>query len=139
MAKDFRVVGGNDGLETTLATIASATVIEAGDLVGFGSATGICTKAVAADTAVAYAPYGSASGETKIEISKGNDFMLEGTTDADFAVTDKGILCDLVGTTTLLIDIGTSSTDVFQVDASENAGTDSSKLNVRVKINKLLI
>ena len=139
MAKDFTVVGGNDGLETILATIATGTVIEAGDLVGFGAATGICTKAVAADTAVAYAPYGSADGEVKIEISKGNDFMLEGTTDADFAVTDKGILCDLVGTTTLLIDIGTSSTDVFQVDASENAGTDSSKLNVRVKINKPLI
>ena len=136
---DFKVVGGNDGLETTLATIDTATVIEAGDLVGFGSATGICTKAVAADTAVAFAPNGSADGETKIEISKGNDFMLEGTTDANFAVTDKGISCDLVGTTTLLIDIGISSTDVFQVDASENAGTAASKLNVRVKINKPLI
>jgi len=130
-------VGGNNGLETILATVGTATVIEAGDLVALAS--GVVVKAGAADTTVSYCPYGSADGEVIVEISKGNDFMLEGTTDANFAVTDKGILCDLVGTTTLLIDIGTSSTDVFQVDASENAGTDSSKLNVRVKINKPLI
>jgi len=137
MAKDFRVVGGNDGLETILATIATATVLEAGDLVGLSS--GIITKAVASDTAIAYCPYGSADGEVKVEISKGNDFMLEGTADANYAVTDKAIFCDLVGTTTLLIDLGTTSTSVFNVDASENAGTDASTLNVRVKIALPLI
>lgn len=137
MSKDFNVVGGNDGLETILATIDSATVLEPGDLVALSS--GIVTKAVAADTAIAYCPYGSEAGETKVEISKGNDFMLEGTADANFAVTDKGILCDLVGTTNLLIDLGSSATGVFKVDASENAGTVGSTDGVRVKINKPLI
>lgn len=137
MSKDFEVVGGNDGLETTLATIASATVIEAGDLVTLDS--GLIIKAVAASTEIAYAPYGSKAGETKIEISKGNDFMLEGTADANFAVTDKGLYQDLKGTTDLLIDLGTSSTDVFKVDVSENAGTVGSTKKVRVKINKPLI
>jgi len=134
---DFKVVGGNDGLETILATIDAGTVIEAGDLVALTS--GIITKAVATDTALAYAPYGSADGETKVEISKGNDFMLEGTANAGFAVTDKGISCDLVGTTNLLIDLGESTTSVFKVDASENAGTVDDTADVRVKIASPLI
>jgi len=134
---DFKVVGGNDGLETTLATIATGTVLEAGDLVALTS--GVITKAVATDTRLAFCPNGSADGETKVEISKGNDFMLEGTSDANFAVTDKGIFCDLVGTTNLLIDLGTTSTSVFQVDASENAGTAADTAGVRVKIALPLI
>lgn len=134
---DFKIVGGLHGVPTVLATIASATVIEAGDLVALSS--GLIVKAGAADTAVAYAPHGSAAGETKIEITVGNDFLLEGTADANFAITDKGIECDLVGTTNLLIDLGESTTDVFKVDVSENAGTAGSTANVRVKINKPLL
>jgi len=134
---DFKVVGGLHGLPTVLATIATATVIEAGDLVTLSS--GLIIKAVAASTQIAYAPYGSADGEVKIEISKGNDFMLEGTADANFAVTIKGTFVDLVGTTNLLVDVGESTTDVFQVDASENAGTAGSTAKVHVKINKPLI
>jgi len=134
---DFRVVGGLHGLETVLATKAAGVVIEAGDLVALSS--GLIIKAVAGSTAIAYAPRGAASADLKCEISVGNDFLLEGTSDANFAVTDKGIICDLVGTTNLLIDLGESTTDVFQVDASENAGTAGSTSNVRVRINKPLI
>ena len=65
--------------------------------------------------------------------------MLEGTADANFAVDIKGTFVDLVGTTNLLIDVGESTTDVFQVDASENAGTAGSTAKVHVKINKPLI
>jgi hypothetical protein len=136
MAKDFTIVGGLDGVPTCLATIASATVIEAGDLVTLD--TDLIIKAVAVSTALAYAPLGSPAGETKIEVTKGNDFLLEGTADAAFAVTNKGAEVDLVGTTNLLIDLGESTTDVFKVDISENAGTASSTANVRVKINKPL-
>ncbi len=136
MAKDFTIVGGLHGVPTVLATIASATVIEAGDLVTLDS--GLIIKAVAASTAIAYAPLGSANGETKIEVTVGNDFLLEGTADANFAVTNKGAEVDLVGTTNLLIDLGESSTDVLKVDISENAGTAGSALNVRAKINKPL-
>lgn len=137
MAKDFRVVGGLHGLETVLMTVGSSTVIEAGDLVALSS--GVIVKAGAADTAIAYAPYGCPTGSTKIEVTKGNDFMLEGTADANFAVTDKGITCDIAGTTNLLIDLGETATDVLKVDSSENAGTAGSTLNVRVQINKPLI
>ncbi len=133
---DFKIVGGLHGVPTVLATIASATVIEAGDLVDLTS--GLVTKATASSTVLAYAPNGSAAGETKIEVTVGNDFILEGTADANFAVTNKGAEVDLVGTTTLLIDLGTSTTDVLKVDISENAGTVGSANNVRVKINKPL-
>lgn len=132
---DFKIVGGNKGVETVLATIASATVIEPGDLVAVD--TGLIIKATAASTELAYAPFGSASGETKIEITKGNDFVLEGNADANFAVANKGAIVDLVVNTNVQeIDLGESTTDVLKVDISENAGTAGSKLGVRVKINK---
>jgi methionine aminopeptidase len=136
MAKDFTIVGGINGVPTVKAVIASATVIEAGDLVTLD--TGLIIKAVAASTALAYAPNGSANGETEIEVTVGNDFLLEGTADANFAVTNKGTEVDLVGTTNLLIDLGESATDVLKVDISKDAGTVGSTANVRVKINKPL-
>lgn len=136
MAKDFKIVGGLHGVPTVLATIASATVIEAGDMVALTN--GLIVKAAANSAAIAYAPNGSANGETKIEVTVGNDFLLEGTADANFAVANKGTEVDLVGTTTLLIDLGESTTDVLKVDISENAGTVGAKTGVRVKINKPL-
>lgn len=130
MAKDFKAVSD---FETVKATIASATVIEAGDLVALSS--GVITKAVAASTEIAYATKGSAAGETLIEISKGHVELI-GTADANFAVTQKGTEVDLVGTTNLLIDVGASATDVFKVSVAENTGTVGSIADVRVFINK---
>lgn len=129
---DFRIRDG-ENLRTTRCTIASATVVEAGDLVELD--TGLIVKATATGARLAFAPNGSANGETEIDVTVGNDFTLEGTADANFAVTDKGILCDLVGTTNLLIDIGTASTNVFRVGISENAGTAASTSDVEVRIN----
>ena len=137
MAKDFTVVGGLHGVPTVFITKASATVIEAGDLVALD--TGLAIKATAASTALAYAPNGAGDGETKIEVTVGNDFLLEGTADANFAVTNKGTEVDVVVASTVQkIDLGSSTTDVLKVDISENAGTVGSANNVRVKINKPL-
>lgn len=137
MAKDFKIVGGLHGVPTVLATIASATVIEAGDMVALTN--GLIVKAAANSAAIAYAPNGSANGETKIEVTVGNDFLLEGTADANFAVANKGTEVDLVVTSNVqLIDLGESTTDVLKVDISENAGTVGAKTGVRVKINKPL-
>jgi len=133
MAKDFTIKDGEQ-IRTKRCTIASATVIEAGDFVALAS--GLIIKAVAASTAIGYAVTASAVGDVIIEVTVGNDFTLVGTADANFAVTDKGILCDLVGTTTLLIDIGTSSTDVLKVGIAEDSGTVDATTNVEVKINK---
>ncbi len=119
------------------AVVASATVIEAGDLVELD--TGIIVKATATGAAVAYCPKGSADGETVCEVTVGNDFTLEGTGDAVFAVTQKGTEVDLVVTDgAQLIDVGESSTDVLKVDVSENAGTVDSASDIIVRINKPL-
>lgn len=132
---DFKVVGGMNGVPTVLAPKASATVIEAGDLVAVDS--GLIIKATAASAAIAYAPNGAGNGETQIEVTVGNDFVLEGTSDANFAAANRGAEVDMVVTSTVqLIDLGESTTDVFKVDISNNAGTVGSKNNVRVKINK---
>lgn len=134
MAKDFKVVG-DDQLRTVKATVASATVIEAGDLVDLTS--GLVTKADASSTELAYAPNGSADGETVMDISVGDEFILEGTGDAVFAVTQKGTTVDLVmDGDDQQIDVGTSSTNVLKIDVSQDAGTVDSADSIRVKINK---
>ena len=133
---DFKVVAQEE-LRTIPCVIESATVIEAGDMVNLTA--GLIVKDGAAGARVAFAPTGSADGETTIQVTVGNDFVLEGTSDANFAVTDKGLACDIVmNGTAQEIDIGTSSTDVFRVDISDTAGTAGSKLKVRVRINKPL-
>lgn len=130
MAADFTAISE---FTTVPAVIASATEIEAGDLVALSS--GIVVKAGASDTEIAFAPTASAVGETVIEISKGR-VELVGTADAVFAVTQKGTEVDIVGTTTLLIDVGSSSTDVLKVAADTEAGTVGSVNSVKVFINK---
>ena len=130
----FKLIGGTQTPRTVRVTIASATVIPAGDFAGMTS--GLAVDAVAATTAIAWCEAGSADGETVCELTVGNDFVLEGTADADFAVTDKQGEVDL--TETQVIDLGATSTSVLLVDISENAGTVDSKEKVRVKINKPL-
>jgi len=132
---DFKLKN-SEQVRTVRCAKASATVIEAGDLVAID--TGLIIKAVAASTAVAYAPYGAGNGDLFVEVSVGNDFTLIGTADANFAVANKGTEVDLVGTTNLLIDLGTSTTDVLKVGIAEDAGTVDSTKNVEVRINKPL-
>lgn len=131
---DF-IVKGDTLLRTVLCTIASATVVEAGDVTEMSS--GLVIKGTASGAKISYAPIGSASGDTQIELSCGSDFVLEGTGDAVFAVTQKGAEVDLVVSTGVqYIDVGSSSTDVFVIDISENAGTVGSASNIRCQINK---
>jgi methionine aminopeptidase len=130
MAQDFKLISNAD---TVKATIASATVIEVGDLVAMDA--GLIIKAVAASTEVAYAVTPSAVGDTEIEITRGRVELL-GTGDAVFAVAQKGTEVDIVGTTTQLIDVGASSTDVLKISAGTDAGVVGSTDNIRVLINK---
>jgi hypothetical protein len=132
---DFKVVEEpKTGLRTTICTIATATVIEAGDLCELSA--GLPIKGTATGAKVAFSPFACASGDTQIELTVGNDFVLEGTGDAVFAVSYKGTEVDLVVSTGVqLIDVGESTTDVFVVDISENAGTVGSVDAIRVKIN----
>jgi len=131
---DFKLKDG-DFVRTKRAVIASATVIEAGDLVALSA--GLVIKAVAGSTAIAFCPAGSANGETITEITIGNDFTLLGTADANFAVTNKGAEVDLVvNATNQEIDLGLSATDVFKVGIAEDSGTVGTTTDVEVRINK---
>lgn len=129
----FRLVDGEQ-VRTVRVPIASATVIPAGDFAGMTS--GLAVDAVAATTAIAWCPKGSADGETVCELTVGNDFTLEGTGDAVFALAQKSTEVDL--TDAQLIDVGSSTTDVLKIDISENAGTVGATTNIRVRINKPL-
>lgn len=133
---DFKLRDGEQ-VRTVKAVKGSSTVIEAGDLVALD--TGLIIKATAASTEVAWCPMGAANGTTEVEVTVGNDFTLVGVADANFAVTNKGTIVDMVVASTVQkIDLGESTTDVFKVDISENAGTVGSANNICVKINKPL-
>lgn len=117
----------------TRAVKASATVIEAGDLVAIE--TGLIIKGVAASTKLAWCPNGGANGETVVEVSVGNDFTLLTTGDAVFAVAYKGGEYD-INDTTQTIDWAASTTDVLTIDMSEDAGVVGSASDITVRINK---
>lgn len=133
MAKKYEVIGA-EALRTMRMSKASATVIAAGDLVAKDS-NGYAINAAAASTAVAYCPNGAKAGELFAEVSVGNDFLLSGTGDDNFAITNKGTEVDITDTTQL-IDLGSSSTDVLLVSPEFDAGTVGAKTGIKVRINK---
>ncbi|NTU73674.1 hypothetical protein HGB07_05935 [Candidatus Roizmanbacteria bacterium] len=121
-------------IRLTRAAIATATAIEAGDLVAIDS--GLIIKAVAASTAVAFCPDGHAANSgTSVEVTVGNDFTLKGTSDAAFAITDKGVACGIDDTTQYIDLSDTSGTDVLKVSIAEDAGVVGSTEDVVVRIN----
>ena len=137
MAKDFEIKQQGQGFRTRVCEIASATVIEAGDMVGMTS--NLIVKADEKTTAIAYAINGSVAGETSIEITEGNDFTLVGTGDEVYSEDYRGDLVDLVvDNGTQQIDVGASTTDVFQIIGAEDSGVVGSASGIEVRINKPL-
>jgi len=125
----FKLADGEQ-VRTVRCAVASETVIPAGALAGMTA--GLAVDAVDTTAAVAWCPKGSADGETVCELTVGNDFTLSGTTDEDFAVSQKGTAVDI--TAAQLIDVGETTYKVVKIDISENAGTVDSKLDVVVRI-----
>lgn len=116
---------------------ASATVIEAGDMVELAS--GLAIKATATGTSLAWSPSGAPAGVTTVQVLNDPKAEFTGTADAVFAVTQRGTEVDLVvNTGAQQIDVGASTTDVLKVDVSDDAGTVGSASNVTVRINKFL-
>lgn len=137
MAKDFEIKQQGQGFRTRVCEIASATVIEPGDLVTMTN--NLIVKADENSTALAYAINGSAAGETSIEITEGNDFTLVGTGDEVYSEDYRGDLVDLVvDNGTQQIDVGASTTDVFQIIGAEDSGVVGSASGIEVRINKPL-
>ena len=134
MAKKFRLYNTNEVYRTKVLEKASATVIEAWDLVAL-DAGWLAIKAVAASTAIAYTETGAGDGETEIVVIADKDVVLSGTADANFAKANRGTEVDITDTTQL-IDLGASATDVLKILPSEDAGTVGATTEVKVKINK---
>ena len=78
---DF-VIKGDEIIRTVFCTIATAVVIEAGDMCEYAS--GLPVKGTASGAKLAYAISASASGNTQVELTVGNDFVLTGAGDAVF-------------------------------------------------------
>ena len=135
MAKKFEVVG-DEAFRTIRLSKEAGVTIAAGDLVAMDS-NGYAVVAAAASTAVAYCPNGAASAALFADVTIGNDFLLSGTLDENFAITMKGALAD-IDDTTQVIDVSASSTYVLQLSITNDAGTVGATSNVKVKINKPL-
>jgi len=133
MASTFKLKNGEQ-VRTVIANKASDTVIDAGRLVGMTD--GLIVDATATTTAVAFLTRPAVDGETTCEVTVGNDFTLVGTTDAVFAVAQKGTTVDI--TAAQLIDVGESSVDVLKIAIGNDAGVVGATTDVEVKINKVL-
>ena len=138
MAADFKIISTGVNNRTMTLEKASATVIEAGDLVAL-DANGLAIKAVAASTQLAFTPTWAGDGDTEIDVIVDDNLVLSGTGDANFAESMRGTEVDLVGTTTQLIDVWTSATDVLKILPSTDAGTVGATTDIRFTINKPLI
>lgn len=135
---DFTIVQRGPNSTTATLAKASATVIEAGDLVAL-DAGGLAIKATAASTQVLYTETGAANGDTEILVITDTDLILRGTADANFAASNRATEVDIVVTwNNQLIDLGASVTDVLKVVPDSKAGTVGSANNVLVRINKTL-
>ena len=133
---DFRLKNGEQ-VRTVKALKASATVIEAGDLVELSA--GLVIKATASAAAIAWAPNGAGNGETEIDVTVGDDFTLLGTGDGVFAVAYKGTEVDLAGTTNLVIDVtGGTTYKVLKFGIAKDAGVVGATTDITVRINKPL-
>lgn len=133
---DFEIIYTPPGVITRKVLKDTATVLEKGDMVTLSS--GLLIKAVAASTALGYCIADAPAGETEVLVLSDPNIIFAGTGDANYAVTMQGTEVDLVGTTTQLIDVGASTTDVFKIEIGTEAGTVGSANNIRVRINKPL-
>jgi hypothetical protein len=134
MAKDFKIKQQEKGFKTRVCEIASATVLEAGDLVTMTS--NLIVKAGATSAKIAYCPNGSADGETSVEITEGTAFTLVGTGDGVWSENYRGDLAGISGTTDLLVDVTGGTTDVIQLCGAEDAGVVGSTAKIEFRINK---
>lgn len=138
MAADFKVYSNPLGATPRLCAIGGSTVIEEGDAVALSS--GLIIKAVDASAALGIAAEAHASGGgSEIKVWNDPSMVFIGTADANFAATHRGAEVDLVVTSGVgYIDVGTSSTDVFKVEAGIDAGTVGSPSGVLVRLNKTI-
>lgn len=114
---------------------ASATVIEAGDLVALSS--GLAIKATATSAKVAFCPQGAVNGSLICEVSVGQ-IDLDGDASDVFAESQRGGEYDIAvsGGGKQTINQSENTYKVLMMDMTQDAGTVDSASNVKVRINK---
>jgi len=123
-------------VRSMICTIATATVIEIGDLVAISA--GLIIKATATSTKVAMALQASASGDVKIEVTRGRAEILMDSSDA-FAVTHKGGEYDIAvsgSTGKQTVNQSGTSYKVIMIDPSQDAGIVDATTNIKCIINR---
>lgn len=123
-------------IKTTIAEKASATVIAAKSLVALDAA-GLIIPAVAASTAIGYAPNGAVAGVDEVEVAIGNDFSLVAS-DATRALakTDRGELVDIDASQDVNLDA--SVTGVLQVTIAKETGDSVNEIGSDEKIGVVI-
>lgn len=121
--------------KTMLLEKASATVIEAGDLVA-KSSSGLAIKATATSTKVAFCPQGAASGALTCEVTVGQVELVGDSSDV-FAESQRGEEYDIAVTDgKQTINQSGTTYKVLMMDESQDAGTVGAATSVKVRINK---
>jgi len=124
-------------LQTKVLEKDSATVLTAFDFCAL-DANGLAVVASATDTALAYVMVDAPAGTTEVVVlSDYSQAFFTGTADQVFATTNRNTEVDLVINSGVQeVDLWASTTDVFKVLGSVDAGTVGSDLNVKFKLNK---
>ena len=139
MAKNFTIEFYGNTTPYVPATIAAATVIEAGKMVTLDGAW-LIVEATAASTAIAYAPFGSEDGQDIILITdhtKAEEFSFVWVPTQALAAIDKWVLVDIaISWTDQQIDLANAATGVLKVHPDNRAGAIGSTTEVWVTIAK---
>lgn len=134
---DFKLVPTKRGVEVDKLSVASATVLEAGDLVALSA--GLAVKAGAASTGVALIASGSADGSTSKITAYGEGTVIEGTANRALAAADLGAPASIVlsgSDIQINLDNAGGSAGVLEVLPGSDAGTIGSASKVRARIVK---
>lgn len=132
---NFRPVWVPDGVTPRTLNKASATVLVHGRFAGYAS--NLAIVADATTTRLGFLITDGANGDLTVQVFDDPRIVYEGTLDANFAITDRGAIVDMVlSGADQLIDKGASAIDVFRIEDTSKAGVVGSTLDVRIKVNK---
>ena len=136
---DFRLLNGEAVISRIILKKDSATLIHPGRMVALS--TGLAVEADENSTSIAFAEFGAAVGETEVLVCKEKELIYEGTGNTvPYAASDIGLVCDMaISGSTQLIDLGNSTTKVFQINVKDGSVIDGEVKPIQVFINKPLV
>ena len=126
----------NEGIAISLIALDKdpSTIIGEGKLVMLDGSD-LAIEATAIATKLAYAPFGATMGDTTVLVVKEKDAVLIGKATQVFAVSQKGLVCDLaISGSDQLLDTANSAVKVLKVEVDTTAGTVGKDTNIKFTI-----